>query len=105
MGRCAGKPFCKSQVLSKETDMSRQVFDEEFEQEGSGPNWTLLVVAYFALLAVVIVILRPLHLSMGGIFFVMVGAAVALALIILGTKWVIHKFATMNLTVKDAYHL
>lgn len=83
----------------------RQYEEEEYEQAGDGPNWTLLIVAYFAVLAVAVVILRPYHLSMGGIFFAMVGAAIALALLIVVGKWAIHKAQAMNMSVKDAYHL
>jgi Helicase HerA, central domain len=79
--------------------------EEEETSEQAGPNWTLIIVGYFAVLAVVIVLLRPLHLSMGGIFFSMVIAGVALALAILLVKGAIRKVAAMNMTAKDTYHL
>jgi hypothetical protein len=53
--------------------MNKQhVYEEEEFEEQAGPNWTLIIVGYFALLAVIVVLLRPLHMSMGGIFFAMV---------------------------------
>jgi len=79
--------------------------EREEEEQQSEPNWTLVIVGYFALLAVVIVLLRPLHMSMGGIFFSMVIAGLALALTILLVKRGIRKIAAMNMTAKDAYHL
>src|SRR6266516_3485782 len=88
--------------------MSNQhVFEEEEEafEEQAGPNWTLIIVGYFAILAVVIVLLRPLHLSMGGIFFSMVAAALVLALLVWIGKRGIAKVQAMNMTAKDAYHL
>jgi hypothetical protein len=88
--------------------MSKQrQYEEEYddEQTQDGPNVTLLIVAYFAVLAIAVVILRPYHLSMGGIFFAMVGAAIALALLIVLVKFAIRKFQAMNMTVADAYHL
>jgi hypothetical protein len=75
------------------------------EHEGTGPNWTLIIVGCFAVLAVVIVLLRPLHMSMGGIFFSMVIAGLALALTIFLFKRAMRKIAAMNMTAKDAYHL
>ncbi len=82
--------------------LQMQELEEEQQQE---PNWTLMIVGYFAILAVVIVLLRPLHMSMGGIFFSMVIAGLALALIIFLIKRGIHKVAAMNITAKEAYHL
>jgi vacuolar-type H+-ATPase subunit I/STV1 len=83
----------------QQQDLERQ------EHGDNGPNWTLIIVGYFAVLAVVIVLLRPLHLSMGGIFFSMLSAGLALALSIVLIKRAIRKIAAMNMTVKDAYHL
>src|SRR6266487_1316535 len=79
--------------------------EREEQEQQSEPNWTLVIVGYFALLAVVIVLLRPLHMSMGGIFFSMVIAGLALALTIFLLKRGIRKLAAMNMTAKDAYHL
>lgn len=82
-----------------------QYEEEEYTQVQVGPNWTLLIVAYFAVLAVAVVILRPYHLTMGGIFFAMVGAAIALALLIFLGKLIYRKFQAMQMSVADAYHL
>ena len=86
--------------------MSKQQMQEfEIQEDDQGPNWTLIIVAYFAILAVVVVILRPLHLSMGGIFFSMAAAAIVLAIIVWAGKRALRKMAAMNMTVKDTYHL
>jgi hypothetical protein len=82
--------------------VSKEQIQEEYQE---GPNYTLYIVGYFALLAVAIVLTRPFHLSMGGMFFCMVGAGVALALIVLAGKAVIHKVQNQNLTLKDLYHI
>jgi hypothetical protein len=84
--------------------MSKQVLehDEEYEDVQQGPNWTLIIVGYFAVLAVVITLLRPLHLTMGGIFFSMVIAGVVLALALFLVKRSIHAFAAQGVTVRQA---
>ncbi len=83
----------------------QQVVEQELDEQEGGPNWTLIIVGYFAVLAVVIVLLRPLHMSMGGIFFSMVIAGVVLAFAIFLVKRGVRKVAAMNMTAKDAYHL
>lgn len=80
-------------------------YEEEEDVQVQGPNWPLLIVAYFAVLSVAVVLLRPYHLTMGGIFFAMVGAAIALALLIVLVKWAVRTFQSMNMSVKDVYHL
>jgi len=86
--------------------MKKQDYEEDDDEMGAGgPNWTLLIVAYFAVLSVAIVLLRPYHLSMGGIFFAMAGAAIALALLLFLVKWSWHKFRTLDMSAKDVYHL
>lgn len=71
-------------------------------EEQAGPNWTLIIVGYFAVLAVVITLLRPLHLTMGGIFFSMVIAGVVLALAIFLVKRSIQVFQAQGVTVGQA---
>jgi hypothetical protein len=84
--------------------MSKQVLEQEEEQyeEQAGPNWTLIIVGYFAVLAVVITLLRPFHMSMGGIFFSMVIAGVVLALAIFLVKRSIQAFQAQGVTVRQA---
>jgi hypothetical protein len=83
--------------------MSKQVLEqEEYEDQASGPNWTLIIVGYFAVLAVVITLLRPLHMSMGGIFFSMVIAGVVLALALFLLKRSIQTFQARGITVGQA---
>lgn len=84
--------------------MSKQVLEQEedYEEQAAGPNWTLIIVGYFAVLAVVITLLRPLHLTMGGIFFSMVIAGVVLALAIFLVKRSIQAFQAQGITVRQA---
>ncbi len=84
--------------------MSKQVLEQDEEQyeEQQGPNWTVIIVGYFAVLAVVITLLRPLHLTMGGIFFSMVIAGVVLALALFLVKRSIQAFQAQGLTVRQA---
>src|ERR1700740_594232 len=89
--------------MSKQRQYAEEDYDDEQTQEG--PNVALLIVAYFAVLSVAVVILRPYHLSMGGIFFAMVGAAIALALVIFLGKLIYRKFQAMQMSVADVYHL
>jgi hypothetical protein len=82
----------------------QQAVEEEIEEQ-QGPNWTLLIVGYFALLAVVVVLVRPLHLTMGGMFFSMLVAGLAFALVLFLVKQALGKVASMQMSAKDAYHL
>jgi hypothetical protein len=85
--------------------MSKQVLEqdeEQYEEQAAGPNWTLIIVGYFAVLAVVITLLRPFHMSMGGIFFSMVIAGVVLALAIFLVKRSIQVFQAQGVTAGQA---
>jgi len=82
---------------------------EREELDGAGSttevNWTLLIVGYFAVLAVVIVLVRPLHVGIAGIFFAMMGAGVLLALLIFAVKQLMRRAARSQMSARDLYHL
>lgn len=88
---------------------SRMQDQERAESYSAGSpsegNWTLLIVGYFAVLAVVIVLVRPLHVGIAGIFFAMMGAGVLLALLIFAVKQIIRRAARAQMSPRDLYHL
>lgn len=79
-------------------------FDEESQQFVQAPktkmNWSLLTIAYFLVLAVMMVPANALHMKMEGIFYAMVGAAIVLTLFVLGAKWANRKLRSFGLGTK-----
>ena len=70
----------------------------------SGKN-ALYVVAYFALLAILMYPAQRLHLGAQGIFFAMLAAGVLLALCALLVKWSRRRLAAMRLSKKEFVQL
>src|SRR5215469_4873573 len=65
----------------------------------------IYVVAYFALLAILMYPAHKLHLGTQGVFFAMIAAGLLLALCLLAAKWVRRKLAALQLSKKGFIQL
>src|SRR5215469_487522 len=65
----------------------------------------IYVVAYFALLAILMYPAHKLHLGTQGIFFAMIAAGLLLALCLLAAKWARRKLAALQLSKKGFIQL
>lgn len=84
-------------------------FDEEAQQFIHVPrkkiNWSLLTIAYFLVLAIMMVPANALHMKMEGIFYAMVGAAIVLVLVLLLAKWANRKLQSLGLGTKGLFQV
>lgn len=87
--------------------MSRNMMQHEDEEQNGGGemNGTALVVGYFAALAIAIVLLRPWHLGLAGVFVAMMGAGLVLALLIVAVRALVRRAAHAQLSARELYHL
>ncbi len=80
--------------------------EEENEiQEGYKIPREMYIIAYFALLAMFVLPATRMHMGTAAIFFSMIGAGIALALIYLIGKFARHKMATLKLSKKGLTQL
>jgi hypothetical protein len=83
--------------------------EDDYYQGASSVNHrgksAVYVVAYFALLAILMYPAHKLHLGTQGVFFAMIAAGLSLSLCLFAAKWARRKLAALQLSKKEFIQL